>query len=175
MSPVNWTWGKTFHKAAVSGSVASILSTISLAILGKSELDKTAAPVNGPSQWIWGRHAPFKNRFSWQYTVVGYAIHHAASIFWAILHEKHQEQLDPTVSSRALIIPAIVTTAAAYVVDFYVVPKRLTPGFEQRLSKGALFIVYGTFALGLAGGALITRYYSVGKTKRKKSSNLVPE
>ena len=157
MLPVNPKWGKTLRKAMVSGAVASVLSTISLAFLGKSELDRTAAPVNGPSQWIWGRHAPFKNRFSWQYTVVGYAIHHAASVFWAIFHEKHQEQLDPATGSGALIVPAIVTTAAAYVVDFYVVPKRLSPGFEQRLSKGALFIVYGTFALGLAGGALINR------------------
>jgi hypothetical protein len=160
MSPVNRTWGKTFRKALVSGAVASVLSTISLAILGRSELDRTAAPVNGPSQWIWGRHAPFNNRFSWQYTVVGYAIHHIASVFWAILHEKHQEQWDSAGSSRALILPAVVSTAAAYVVDYYVVPKRLSPGFEQRLSKGALIIVYGTFALGLAGGALINRHYS---------------
>ena len=159
MSPVNLRWGKTIRKAMVSGAVASVLSTISLAILGKSELDRTAAPVNGPSQWIWGRHAPFQNRFSWQYTVVGYAIHHAASVFWAIFHEKHLEQLDPEEGSGALIVPAIVTTAAAYVIDFYVVPKRLSAGFEQRLSKGALFIVYGTFALGLAGGALINRQY----------------
>ena len=88
---------------------------------------------------------------------MGYAIHHAASVFWAIFHEKHQEQLDPATGSGALIVPAIVITAAAYVVDFYAVPKRLSPGFEQRLSKGALFIVYGIFALGLAGGALINR------------------
>jgi hypothetical protein len=173
MLPVNPKWGKTLRKAMVSGAVASVLSTISLAFLGKSELDRTAAPVNGPSQWIWGRHAPFKNRFSWQYTVVGYAIHHAASVFWAILHEKHQEQSAPAASRNALIVPAIVTTAAAYVVDFYVVPKRLTPGFEQRLSKPALFIVYGTFALGLAGGALINRHYAM-LNKTKELSNAPP-
>jgi len=75
------TWGHAFRNALVSGTVASIVSTISLAILGKAELDKSAAPVNGPSQWIWGRHAPYQNRFSLRYTVVGYAIHHVASIF----------------------------------------------------------------------------------------------
>jgi hypothetical protein len=89
---------------------------------------------------------------------VGYAIHHAASIFWAILHEKLRPRLSQTGSKTAAIAPAIVTTAAAYVVDFYVIPKRLTPGFEHRLSKRSLFMVYGTFALGLATVALMDRH-----------------
>lgn len=93
-----------------------------------------------------------------RHTVVGYAIHHAASIFWAILYEKIQQRFDPNINSAAVIIPAMVATAGAYVVDFYIAPKRLTPGFEQRLSKRALFIVYGTFALGLATVALRNRY-----------------
>lgn len=157
MSPVSRSWGKALRNAMVSGTTASFFSTISLGILGKHELDRAAAPVNGPSQWIWGRQAPFKNRFSWQYTVVGYVIHHAASVFWATFYEKYRGQWGPTESTRSLIVPAIVTTATAYVVDFYVVPKRFAPGFEQRLSKDALLIVYGIFALGLAGGALINR------------------
>ena len=51
MSPVSRTWGKALRKAMASGG-ASVLSTISLALLGKSELGRAAAPVNGPSQWI---------------------------------------------------------------------------------------------------------------------------
>jgi hypothetical protein len=42
----------------------------------------TRGPINGSSQWIWGRQAPFENRFSVRYTIVGYAIHHAPSVFW---------------------------------------------------------------------------------------------
>jgi hypothetical protein len=152
------TWSQAFRNGLVSGTVASIISTLSLAFFGKAELDKSAAPVNAPSQWIWGRHAPYENRFSLRYTVVGYAIHHAASIFWAILHEKLRPRLSQTGSKTAAIAPAIVTTAAAYVVDFYVIPKRLTPGFEHRLSKRSLFMVYGAFALGLATVALMDRY-----------------
>ncbi|PTR17212.1 hypothetical protein C8R31_101371 [Nitrosospira sp. Nsp2] len=125
-----------------------------LRFLGKSELNRSAAPVNGPSQWVWGRHAPFKNSFSLKYTVLGYAIHHAASVFWAILHEKLQEGFKAK-NCTAVIAPALAATAAAYVVDFYVAPKRLSPGFEHRLSKRALFIVYGSFALGLAGVAFL--------------------
>ena len=53
---------------------------------------------------------------------------------------------------------AIVTATAAYTVDLHVSPKRLRPGFENRLSNRSLFLVYGTFALGLAGLALIDCY-----------------
>jgi hypothetical protein len=146
--------GRTLRRALVPGATASILSAISLAVLGKSELNKSAAPVNGPSQWVWGRHAPFKNGLSLKYTVLGYAIHHAASVFWAILHEKLQERFKAK-NWAAVITPALAATAAAYVVDFHVAPKRFSPGFERRLSKRALFIVYGSFALGLAGAALL--------------------
>jgi hypothetical protein len=146
--------GRTLRKALVPGAAASILSAISLTALGKSELNRSSAPVNGPSQWVWGRHAPFKNRFSLKYTVLGYAIHHAASVFWATLHEKLQERFKAK-NWAAVIAPAVAATGAAYVVDFHVAPKRFSPGFERRLSKRALFIVYGSFALGLAGAALL--------------------
>lgn len=56
-----------------------------------------------------------------------------------------------------MLAPAVVTAVAAYTIDFYLIPKRLTPGFENRLSKRSLFFVYGTFALGLAVPALLAR------------------
>ncbi|MGH8762939.1 MAG: hypothetical protein ACREUR_06855 [Nitrosospira sp.] len=165
------TWSQAFRSGLVSGTVASIVSTISLAIFGKAELDKSAAPMNGPSQWIWGRHAPYENRFSLRYTVVGYTIHHAASIFWAILHEKLRPRLNPARSKTATIAPAIATTVAAYIVDFYVIPERLTPGFEHRLSKHSLLMVYGTFALGLATLALMDRYCTAPDRRHKKRNS----
>lgn len=166
------TWSQAFRNGLISGTLASIISTISLTISGKTELNKSAAPVNGPSQWIWGRHAPYENRFSLQYTVVGYAIHHAASVFWAILHEKLRQRMRPANSTVAAIAPALATTAAAYIVDFHVIPERLTPGFEHRLSKRSLLIVYGTFALGLATVTLMDRYCT-GPHKRHKRRNIV--
>ena len=167
-SPVK-SWRETFQNSLVSGSVASIASTISLSMLGKAELDKSAAPVNGPSQWIWGRHAPYQNRFSLRYTVVGYLIHHAASVFWALWYERLRQRLPVAESPSAVLAPAIVIAAAAYTVDFHLTPQRLTPGFEHRLSKRSLVAVYGTFALGLALTALLQRHpKSAGMPNRKK-------
>lgn len=151
------TWRQTIQDAWVSGSAASIASTICLSLLGKAELNRLAAPINGPSQWIWGRYAPYENRFSLRYTLVGYLIHHAASVFWATLYEKLRQRMARADAAPA-VMPAAVTTVAAYIVDFHFTPKRLTPGFEHRLSKRALLMVYGSFAIGLAAVALGDRY-----------------
>jgi hypothetical protein len=43
-----------------------------------------------------------------------------------------------------------VVSAAAYVTDYHVVPKRLTPGFELRVPRLALAGVYAALALGLS-------------------------
>ena len=163
------SWRDTFQNALVSGTVASVASTISLSLRGKAELDKSAAPVNGPSQWIWGRHAPYQNRFSLRYTIVGYLIHHAASVFWAVWYERLRQRLPAAENPAGVVAPAVATAAAAYTVDFHLTPQRLTPGFEHRLSKRSLLTVYGTFALGLAATALIRRYSgSAGMRNRKK-------
>lgn len=160
------------HDAWISGSAASIASTICLSWVGKAELNRSAAPINGPSQWIWGRHAPYENRFSLRYTVVGYLIHHAASVFWAILYEKLRQQTAQANTPASAIVSAVLTSAAAYIVDFHFTPKRLTPGFEHRLSKHALLRVYGSFAIGLAVVALGDRYRrDAGSTRPPNSAD----
>ena len=48
---------------------------------------------------------------------------------------------------------AVAATAVAAVVDLAIVPRRLTPGFERRLSARSLALVYGALAVGLLLGA----------------------
>lgn len=55
--------------------------------------------------------------------------------------------------ARAAVAGATVS-ALAYVTDYYVVPKRFTPGIEKRLSPMALATTYGVLAASLAAGAV---------------------
>ena len=151
-------WRHVFRKSLISGSMASIASAISLLLLGKRELNSPAAPINAPSQWVWGKHAPYKNQFSLRYTLVGYVIFHTASIFWAMGYERARDHLSTSRKTSSVLVPAALTAVTAYAVDFHLTPKRFTPGFENRLSKKSLYIAYGTFALGLAAPALLKRY-----------------
>jgi hypothetical protein len=48
------------------------------------------------------------------------------------------------------VLDAAAVTAAAAVVDLQVVPERLSPGFERRLSPGSVAWVYILFGIGLA-------------------------
>ena len=156
---------RLINRALVSGSIASLGSALALTALGKKELNKSAAPMNGPSQWIWGKHAPYMNEFSMRYTVIGYLIHHAASIFWALWHQVLCERIQVDDKKLHATATAVAITASAYAVDFHLIPKRLTPGFEHRLSKRSLILVYGVFALGLAAPALLE---SRQNTKNRK-------
>ncbi len=45
----------------------------------------------------------------------------------------------------------------AYVTDYRLVPRRLTPGYEKRVSGRSLFVIYGVLALSLGAGALLVR------------------
>jgi hypothetical protein len=58
-----------------------------------------------------------------KYSVRGYAIDHAASLFWAILHEKFQERFKAK-NCAAVIRSALAGTPAANLVNFHVVPNR---------------------------------------------------
>ena len=58
-------------------------------------------------------------------------------------------------SSEAVVKSAVKATTAAAVVDLCLVPRRLTPGFERRLSGRSLWLVYGGLALGMTAGALL--------------------
>lgn len=146
----SWTpWSRTLQRAAISGTVASVLSTLTLAALGRREAGAALAPINAVSHWYWGRKATRQDAASLQYTVPGYLTHHGASIFWALIFERlfgRRARRDP---ATALATGATVATLAA-AVDYTVTPKRLTPGYEHRLSVPSLVAVYAAFGVGLA-------------------------
>lgn len=149
-------WAEAFIDALWSGTVASIASTAVLAACGSTERGDAPGPLNGPSQWIWGRSAARRRGFSARYTVIGYLIHHAMSVFWATMFERINRGTPPPARARVLGAAA-ATSAAACLVDYRVVPKRLTPGFERQLSRKSLLLTYTAFALALAGAALFAR------------------
>jgi hypothetical protein len=144
------SWETLAAKAGLSGSFASVLSAIVLALCGRIELRDPWAPLNGPSQWLFGTRAARKSGFSARHTVSGYLIHHAASVFWALVFERLRAR-----RGRAIASPAAATAALACFVDFRLTPRRLTPGFERRLSRKSLAVVYVAFAIGLAAGAAL--------------------
>ncbi len=144
----------TLRNGLISGSAASAASALALAACSGSEARSPFSAVNAVSHWIWGDQAFRRDRPSWRYTALGLAIHHASAMFWGALFERVFGRKLEQAGPGAAVAAASATTAAACFTDYRLTPRRLQPGFEQRLSTGALAAVYAAFALGLAAGAL---------------------
>lgn len=151
------TWNKPLQRGLVGGSVASIISTAALAALGKREAGSAFAPTNAISHWFYGDKAALQDKPSLRYTVTGYLIHHASSTFWAVLFERLLEKTLNRNKTMTTVEVATVASAVACFVDYKLTPERLHPGYEKRLSKPALVLVYGAFGIGLAAGAMLSR------------------
>ncbi|MFL6711113.1 MAG: hypothetical protein ACJ8HI_23175 [Massilia sp.] len=137
------------QNTVVAGALASVLSTMVLAVAGRRQTGSAYAPTNAVSHWLWGRPALAKNAPSWRHTAVGYLIHHGSAMLWSWLYASWQRQRQDT-AALPLLGTAAAVTALASAVDFKVAPERLHPGFEHRLSTPALVAVYAAFGLGLA-------------------------
>jgi len=151
------TWTHTLRRAILPGALASVCSTLVLGALAKREAGSMFTGVNAISHWLWGDKAMRADHPSLKHTAVGYLIHHASALFWAALFErsckKILDQQDVATSATA----AAVATGVACFADYQLTPPRLRPGFEQRLSRSSLTLVYVAFGAGLAAGAVLSR------------------
>ena len=144
-------------KGLAPGAMASVASAAMLALGAKRENGRMFAAANAVSHWLWGDKAFRQDAPSWKYTLVGYGIHHASSMFWGSLFEQAAGKLLERKSPATTLAVSVAASAVACAVDYRLTPKRLRPGFEERLSRRSLALVYGAFALGLAGGAWYNR------------------
>ena len=139
------------ERMVAGGLAAALLSGLVLAWRGRAETGSAAAPINAPSQWLHGREALRRDDVSWRHTALGALVHGASSMLWAGLYGALRERRERRggTSTAAALADAAAVTALAAVVDFKVVPDRLSPGFQHRLSRPAVVLTYASFAAGL--------------------------
>jgi len=149
------------------GTAANLASIAALAAFGKRETGSPLAGINAVSHWLWGDADARRNELSWKYTVVGALTNEAASLFWAFCFDRLFGLRRRNASAPQLLGEAAAMSAIAFAVDYGITPKRLTPGYELRLSRSSLFAVYVAFAGGLAlGSLLLPRAGSTGGAPR---------
>ena len=120
-----------------------------------------------------GDEAAGKDDASLKYTGTGFLLNHASSIFWALFYEKlfGARAASANASTRANsrrkngrtarpslmqpLVDAAAVTAGAYITDYYLIPKRFTPGFEKRVSGRSLAAIFAMLAIGLAARDLV--------------------
>ena len=154
-------------RALTSGTISGLATATAALVEGKRETGSYYAPLNATSHIIWGDEAALQDSPSLKYTLTGFLLNHASAIFWALFYEKlfgrHSaghgraracSRTAPAPLAEPILGAAAVTTAA-YVIDYHLIPKRFTPGFEKRLSAKSLATIFVTLAIGLAARDLI--------------------
>ena len=150
--------GTVLRGALINGTVAAVASTAAAVLGARAQAIPIAGPVNAVSHWAWGDTAAARqNRVSVRYTLTGLLTNHAAAVFWALGYELLRPRARPLTPAGALARGAAVS-AIAYVVDYHVVPRRLTPGYELRLSNRSVALIYGAIALALPLRDLLRRH-----------------
>lgn len=137
----------------LTATVAAVGTTIAALAMGQQENGDPAAPLNATSHILWGDEAAEQDGFSVRYTLVGVALNASAMLGWAALQELAFGRWAREGSPARALATGSVTSAVAYVTDYHVVPERLTPGLEKRLSPEALTVAYVALAAMLAIGA----------------------
>ncbi|HRI37834.1 MAG TPA: hypothetical protein PLO50_04690, partial [Nitrospira sp.] len=69
--------------------------------------------------------------------------------FWTTCNHLSRQALSRPKSSITTALVGTGTTALAYITDYYVVPRRFTPGFELCLSSRSFPWLYGALAVGI--------------------------
>src|SRR5690606_18593555 len=118
-----------------------------------------AAPLNATSHILWGDKAASVNRVSPKYTLPGILLTHASAVFWAVFYEqffgRKQKGPVPQGSAWKPLLGGASIAALAYVNDYGLMPRRLTPGYELRVSGRSLAVIFGALALGLAARDIV--------------------
>ena len=143
----------TIARILLNSATTSFATTAAVALLSKRDTGHPAAAVNAISHIAWGDEAAERDDVDVKHTLVGAVLNSAAMLSWAVIGE-----LLPR--PRTLLGAArngVLLSGLAYVTDYYVVPRRLNPGFEQRLSKRSLFGTYAVLAGSYALSAALTR------------------
>lgn len=159
MTPLAQFVLKSAQRTFVAGMAAGVLSGLMLGVRSRADTGRFTPAINAPSHWQWGREAIRRTDVTVSRALVGAILHQGAAVFWGALYEYLQSRRARRTAANAALDAALVTSTAA-IVDLKVMPPRLTPGLEDRLSNRSLVLVYGLFAVGLAlGGSLANRRY----------------
>ena len=143
-----------WNSILLNSVVATAATSATSSWLSFRETGHAAAALNATSHIVWGDAAARQDKADLRHTLVGAAINAAAMVSWASVQQLFFPRARGAISALGL---GATVSGLAYVTDYYIVPRRLTPGFEKRLSPLALSGVYAALAGALGFGAWLAR------------------
>ena len=141
-----------FARVIAETLVATIASSLTLAVLAKLEGQGGLQPLNVTSHWLNGDAVARQTSVGARTTGVGLLTHTVATAFWAALYElwlRRGERTEAKTFGKAAAMAGV-----SALVDYRATPKRFTPGWEFVLTPASMALVYIALGAGLAVGAV---------------------
>lgn len=150
-------WAQQSRYSLIPGSLAALAVFAAIALSGRRDSGSAIAPINATSHVIWGDRAAAMERPTLRHTLPGILINLGSSMWWALVFRKLFGKSVDRRGAGAAIAGGVATAGLAYCVDYHLMPKRLTPGWEMRISNRSLLMSMAAMGLGLGLGAIIAR------------------
>ena len=140
------TLGQLALRSLKTAAFATAATSAALMLASKRETGSPWAAFNAICHMVDGDEPEFPQSFAPRETLLGAGLNASAIGSWAVLYEWLLG--DVPLPSSALW--AALATAGIWMVDYRLVPKRFTPGFEKRLGKKSIALAYLALAASFA-------------------------
>jgi hypothetical protein len=130
--------------------VLSVTTPIAMMAASRRETGNPWSAINAICHIVDGDDVAPVDGFRPRESLLGLALNASAMVFWGLLYESALALS----GTRSGAVSGVTATAAAYVVDYHVVPPRLTPGIEKRLSGTGILATYIAMAITLGASGL---------------------
>ena len=150
-------WGEAFQSAVSSGGITAVATAASVSLTGARDTCSAVAPINATSHIAWGESAAHFEGIDAKRTGLGMLLNAGACVFWATFYERYFGRAADRGDVGVALLGGGIVAAAAYVTDYHLVPKRMSPGWEHRLSGRSLAATYTVLALSLTLRGLLRK------------------
>jgi hypothetical protein len=147
-------WRQAAREGLATGAIAGVMSAVAASAFGRRDSGSAVAPINAVSHWLWGDRAGEVRQADLPHTAVGAVTNVLAAMFWATLHARVRPRA-AAAPVGAAIAGGIATSAVAAGVDYGLVPRRFTPGWELSVSNRSMAGIFAVLAAGIAIGTVI--------------------
>jgi hypothetical protein len=139
-----------------SGVGAALASLGAVSALAWAEGRPAMAPINASSHWLWGDdEAGQDGEVDIARSGVGWATNIAAALMWGGLFGAYLHRARP--GPARTIRDGAVLGAAAGLLDYGLLPRRLSPGWELAVSGRSVVLSMAAMAAGAALGGLVAQ------------------
>lgn len=129
-----------------TGLVMAAATTAVIMLASDRERGDPWAAMNAIAHVVDGDEREQPEHYAPRESALGIVVNGTAMCAWGVLYEGALQ----VTGKRSQVWTAALAVAAAYVIDYKIVPKQYTPGIEKRLSPPAVGAAYAAMLVAFA-------------------------